>query len=235
MKHILLAAGLFLLASCAELQHAAAQLPQSQGISTGDIASGLKSALNQGIDKQVSKLTSTDGFYKNPSVKILFPPELQKVERGLRNVGLGSLADEGVLALNRAAEQAVKEATPVFVNAVKQMSIADARQILMGQPDAATQYLERTTTDALYSKFSPVVQNALGKVGADKIWSNLISKYNALPLTADVNPDITDYVTKQALKGVYEMIAVEEKNIRGNLSARSSTLLQQVFALQDKK
>jgi len=168
-------------------------------------------------------------------VKSLLPPELEKVERGLRNVGLGSLADEGVKALNRAAEEAVKEATPIFVDAVKQMTINDARSILMGNEDAATQYLQRTTSSALYAKFNPVVQRSLGKVGADKVWSNLISKYNALPLTADVNPDINDYVTNMALKGVYEMIAVEEKNIRGDLGARTSTLLQRVFALQDKK
>ncbi len=235
MKHLILAAGVFFLTGCAELQQAAGQFPQTQGISTADIASGLKSALDQGIDKQVSKLTATDGFYKNPSVKILFPPELEKVERGLRNVGLGSLADEGVKALNRAAEEAVKEATPIFVDAVKQMTVNDARSILMGNEDAATQYLQRTTSSALYAKFNPVVQRSLGKVGADKIWGNLISKYNALPLTADVNPDINDYVTNMALKGVYEMIAVEEKNIRQDLSARTSTLLQRVFALQDRK
>lgn len=200
-----------------------------------DISAGLKEALNKGITKQVSKLTATDGFYKNNAVKILMPAELQKVDKALRAMGMGNLADEGIKSLNRAAEDAVNEATPIFVNSIKTMSITDAKTILMGNDTAATSYLQKSTSSALYTKFSPVVQQSIGKVGADKIWASIITKYNKLPLVSKVNPDITDYVTNKAMEGVFKMIAVEEKSIRGNLSSRTSDLLKQVFALQDKK
>lgn len=236
MKKIILLSSLFSFFACAELQQVASQYPQiGTTLGNPDIAAGLKEALNNGIDKEVSKLTQTDGFFKNQLVKILLPSELQKVDKTLRNMGLSSLADEGLKVLNRAAEDAVKEATPIFVSAVKSMTITDAKNILLGTDDAATNYLQRTTTTALYSKFSPVVKNSLGKVGADKVWSNIITKYNAVPLTTDVNPDLTDYVTNEAMKGVFKMIAVEEKDIRTNLSARTSDLLKRVFAMQDKR
>ena len=148
---------------------------------------------------------------------------------------LGSLADEGLKVLNRAAEDAVKEATPIFVDAVKNISFADAKTILMGNENAATTYLQNTTSTALYGKFNPVIKNSFTKVGADKVWANIISKYNVIPFVKKVNPDLTDYVTNQAMTGVFKMIAVEEKNIRTNLNSRTSTLLQKVFAMQDKR
>lgn len=200
-----------------------------------DIASGLKEALNNGVAKQVSKLTAQDGFYKNEAVKILMPAELQKVDRTLRKMGMANLADEGIKSLNRAAEDAVKEATPVFVNAITSMNFSDARNILMGSENAATAYLQRTTTAALYAKFNPIVKQSIGRVGADKIWGTIITKYNSLPLVSKVNPDINDYVTNEALKGVFTMIAVEEKEIRTDLDSRTSDLLKKVFAMQDKQ
>ena len=221
------------LTACAELQQVVNQLPQSVGIGNDEIASGLRQALDFGIEKQVSKLTATDGFYKNDLVKIMLPEELQKVDKGLRDIGLSKLADEGLKVLNRAAEDAVKEATPIFVDAVKGITFADAKTILIGADDAATQYLTSKTQTALYAKFNPVIKNSFSKVGADDIWANLINKYNSIPFTADVNPDLTDYVTNEALKGVYTMIAVEEKEIRTNLDSRSTDLLKKVFALQD--
>jgi hypothetical protein len=222
------------LTACAEIQQVVNQLPQSGSVlSNADIASGLREALNFGIEKQVSKLTQTDGFFKNELVKILLPEELKKVDKTLRDIGLSSLADDGLKILNRAAEDAVKEATPIFVDAVKDITFADAKNILVGNDDAATQYLTSKTQSALYDKFNPVIKNSFTKVGADKIWSNLITKYNNIPLTADVNPDLTDYVTNEALKGVYTMIAVEEKDIRTKFSSRTTDLLKKVFALQD--
>ncbi|HRN98841.1 MAG TPA: DUF4197 domain-containing protein, partial [Flavobacterium sp.] len=206
--------------------------PQA-GLSNAEIASGLKEALNNGITKEVSKLTQTDGFYKNQLVRILLPPELQKVDKALRDVGLSSLADEGLKVLNRAAEDAVKEATPIFVDAVKNMTFAGAKNILLGNDRSATTYLQNSTSTALYAKFHPVVKQSLGKVGADKVWNNIITKYNALPLTQNVNPDLNDYVTNKAMDGVFTMIAIEEKDIRTNLAARTSDLLKRVFALQD--
>lgn len=235
MKKIVLLLSIFSLSSCAEMQQVINQLPQTQNIGGIDISSGLKEALNNGISKQVTKLTATDGFFKNEAVKILLPEELKKVDSGLRKIGLSSLADEGLKVLNHAAEDAVKEATPIFVDAVKNMSFTDAKTILMGNENSATNYLQTTTSTALYEKFNPVIKNSFTKVGADKIWTNIITKYNNIPLVKKVNPDLTDYVTNQAMAGVFKMIAVEEKNIRTNISSRTSILLQKVFALQDKK
>ena len=224
----------FNLTSCAELQQVVNQLPQGGGVlSNADIAAGLRQALDFGIEKQVSKLTQTDGFYKNDLVKILLPEELQKVDKALRDIGLSSLADDGLKAINRAAEDAVKEATPIFVDAVKGITFTDAKNILLGNDDAATQYLTTKTQTELYTKFNPVIKNSFSKVGADQIWNNLITKYNNIPFTANVNPDLTDYVTNEALKGVYTMIAVEEKDIRTKFSSRTTDLLKRVFALQD--
>ena len=203
--------------------------------SSVNIAGGLKEALQNGISKQVSQLTATDGFYKNELVKIVLPPELQKVDKTLRKMGMSKLADDGIRSLNRAAENAVKEATPIFVGAIKDMSFTDAKSILMGNESAATDYLKGSTSSSLYQKFSPVIKQSIGKVGADKIWSNIIKKYNAIPTVSKVNPDLTDYVTQKSMDGVFTMIAIEEKNIRTNLTSRTSETLKKVFALQDKK
>lgn len=235
MKKFLLLFVSISLFSCAELQQVVNSLPQGGGeLTNADIASGLRQALDNGIDKQVSKLTQTDGFYKNELVKVLLPQELQKVDKTLRDIGLGNLADEGLKVLNRAAEDAVKEATPIFVNAVQEITFDDAKNILLGSDNAATQFLSNKTTNQLYSKFSPVISTSLDKVGATQVWSNIITQYNAIPLTNNVNPDLTDYVTQEALKGVFTMIAVEEKEIRTNFSSRTTDLLRKVFALQDR-
>ncbi|MCF7561488.1 DUF4197 domain-containing protein [Sabulilitoribacter multivorans] len=223
---------IFNFTACAELQQVVNQLPQGT-LGNEEIASGLRQALDFGIDKQVTKLTQTDGFFKNELVKILLPEELQKVDKALRDIGLSSLADEGLKVLNRAAEDAVKEATPIFVDAVKGITFADAKNILLGNDNAATQYLTSKTETALYAKFNPVIKSSFSKVGADEIWNNLINRYNAIPFTNNVNPDLTDYVTGEALKGVYTMIAVEEKEIRNKVSSRTTDLLKRVFALQD--
>ncbi len=233
IRKIFLLCSIFTLTACAEFHEIAKQLPQGVGISNTEIASGLRQALDFGIDKQVTKLTQKDGFYKNQLVKIVLPQELHKVDKTLRDIGLSKLADEGLKVLNRAAEDAVKEATPIFIDAVKGITFADAKNILLGSDNAATQYLNSRTQSALYSKFNPVIKNSFGKVGADKIWTNLINKYNSIPLTKKVNPDLTDYVTNQALNGVYKMIAVEEKEIRTKIGSRTTSLLKKVFALQD--
>lgn len=231
---LLLLAGLTL-SSCAEMQQIANQLPGVLEQGNVDIAGGLKEALNNGINKQVTKLTAVDGFYKNEMVKILLPEELQKVDAGLRKIGLGKLANDGLRAINRTAEDAVKQATPIFVDAIKGMTFTDAKNILMGNESAATTYLQSSTSTALYAKFNPVIKNSFAKVGADKVWANIITKYNAIPLVKKVNPDLTDYTTNKAMEGVFKMISVEEKNIRTDLNSRTSDLLKKVFALQDNK
>lgn len=234
---ILLLSLLVLTNSCSELQQVANNLPisSSSSLDNNTIAAGLREALDEGINKQVSKLTQKDGFNKNDLVRIMLPSELQKVDKTLRDIGLGSLADEGIKMLNRAAEDAVKEATPIFVNAVKGITFADAKTILLGQDDAATNYLKQGTQQELYSKFNPVIKKSFSKTGADEIWTNIINRYNSIPLVNKVNPDLTDYVTSQALDGVYTMIKLEEKTIRTNTAARTSKLLKSVFAMQDRK
>ena len=188
MKKVLLSVFAFTLFSCAEMQQVLDQLPQETGLSQAEIGNGLREALNNGISKQVTKLTATDGFFKNEAVKILLPDELQKVDKTLRDIGLSSLADEGLKVLNRAAEDAVKEATPIFVDVVKGISFTDAKNILLGDDRSATTYLQNSTTTALYSKFNPVIQNSFAKVGADKVWTQIITKYNSIPLVKKVNP-----------------------------------------------
>lgn len=235
IKKILVLAIAMQFVGCAELQNVVNNLPSGGGLSQAQIGNGLKQALDNGIKNQVSKLTSKDGFYRNKLVKIILPEELQAVDKGLRRLGLGNLADEGIKVLNRAAEDAVKTATPIFINAVKEISFNDAKNILLGDKTAATSFLQSKTTENLYQSFTPVINNSFSKVGADKIWSNLISRYNAIPFVNKVNPDLTNYVTNQALKGVFTMIAVEEKGIREKVGLRDSPLLRQVFALQDRK
>lgn len=220
--------------SCGSLEQVMKGISNGGSISQTDIAMGLQQALNQGINQEVSKLTTTNGFFENSLVRINLPSELQKVDDGLRKIGLSSIADEGLKLLNRAAEEATNEAVPIFTQAVKNISFKDAKKILLGDTNAATQYLEQQTRVQLYEKFAPIVNNKLGSVGATDLWSNAITKYNNLPLTSDVNPDLTDYVTNQALQGVFKVIAKEELQIRSNISERRTALLKKVFALQDK-
>ena len=222
------------LSSCAEMQQVLESLPE-EGLSSAQIAGGLKEALNKGIDKEVTKLMAPDGFYKDQMVKILLPQELQKVDKTLRDIGMGQLADEGLKLLNTAASDAVKEAKPIFVDAITTMSFDDAKNILLSNKNAATDYLKQKTQTQLYSKFKPQVQTSLHKVKADEVWGKIITKYNSIPFVNKVNPDLTDYVSQKALEGVYKKVAVEEQKIRTDLNERTSDLLKKVFALQDNK
>jgi len=202
---------------------------------TLEIASGIKQALEIGTSNGADKLSAKDGFLGNMAVKILFPPEAQKVESTLRTLGLGSLADNVVTSLNRAAEDAAKEAKPIFVAAVKKMTITDATNILLGNNNAATEYFKRVTTAELVSKFSPVIQNSLDKVGATKYYTEAANRYNKIPLVKPVNADLSAYVTQKAIDGMFIQVAQEELTIRQNINARSTTLLQKVFGYADKK
>ncbi len=202
-------------------------------LSNSTIASGLKEALTIGINDGITSLGQKNGFYNSSVAKILMPEELQGVEKTLRSVGLGSLADKGIQLLNTAAEDAVSEAAPIFVNAVTSMTLTDAKDILIGGDNAATNYLKTATTSNLTTAFQPKVEASLSKVGADKVWTNLISKYNSLT-GQTINPDLDAYVTEQAINGVFNMVAEKEAGIRNNTALRSTSLLQQVFGAQDK-
>jgi hypothetical protein len=167
---------------------------------------------------------------------ISFQPEAQKVEKTLRGLGLNSLADNVILSINRAAEDAAKEAKPIFISAIKQMTIADATNILLGgNKDAATQYFKRVTTAQLMEKFRPVITNSLGKVGATRYWSDAAMAYNKIPLVKPVNTDLSSYVAQKAIDGMFIQVAQEELKIRDNINARSTTLLQKVFGYADTK
>lgn len=202
---------------------------------TFEIGNALKQALEIGTSAGADRLSTKDGFLGNLAVKILFPTEAQKVESTLRSLGLNSLADNIILSLNRAAEDAAKEAKPIFVNAIKQMTITDATNILFGNKDAATNYFKRVTTNELMSKFSPVISNSLSKVGATKYWSDAAVVYNKVPFVKPVNANLTEYVAQKAIEGMFIQVAQEELKIRDNIGARSTGLLQKVFGYADKK
>ena len=212
-------------------------LSQSMGTPTSsEIALGLKQALELGTSTSAERLSSKDGFLGNLTIKLLFPPEAQKAEKTLRSLGLNSLCDNVITSLNRAAEDAAIEAKPIFISAIKQMTIADATSILLGnQSNAATQYFERVTNSQLNAKFQPIIQSSLGKVGATKYWGDVVSRYNQIPLVSDINPDLTAYVTQKAIQGLFVEIAKEELKIRQNVSSRNSLLLQKVFGYADKQ
>jgi hypothetical protein len=205
------------------------------GLSNSQIVSGLKQALVQGTSKGVNVLAVKDGFFKNAAVKVLFPPEAQKVEKTLRDVGAGGLVDVAIEKINRAAEDAAVGAKDIFINSITQMTVNDAMNILMGSDDACTNYLKKTTSTALFSAFNPVIKNSLNKVGASDAWSTVISNYNKVPFVEKVNPDLDDYVTNKAMDGVFLMIAKEEKLIRKDPIKRVTDILKKVFAMQDKK
>ncbi len=203
-------------------------------LTSTQISSGLKEALNLGVTEGVKKLAVTDGFFKNEAVKILMPEKLRTIDTTLRSVGLGSLADQGVKLLNRAAEDAVTEATPIFTKAITSMTITDAKNILLGSDNAATNYLQSKTQSQLFTAFQPKVKASLGKVGADKVWTNLISKYNALT-GQSVTTDLNAYVTTETINGVFKMVAQKENGIRNTPALRTTSILQKVFGAQDAK
>jgi hypothetical protein len=201
-----------------------------------EIGNALKEALQQGTGKSADQLSAVNGFFGNAAVKILFPPEAKKVESTLRGMGMNKLCDNVILSLNRAAEDAAKEAKPIFLDAIKKMTLQDVTGILMGPKDAATQYFKRTTTAALALKFKPVIKVSLDKVGATKYYGTAAGEYNKLPFVKHLNPDISDYATQKTIDGLFVEIAQEELKIRQNLpEARSTPLLQKVFAFADKK
>ncbi|MDH4296106.1 MAG: DUF4197 domain-containing protein [Cyclobacteriaceae bacterium] len=202
-------------------------------LTTAEVAEGLKEALIKGISTGSDLASQVDGYFMNPEIKIPFPPEVKKVEDKLRQIGLGNEVDKFVMTLNRGAEDAAKEAKPIFITAIKSMTIQDAWGILKGQPDAATQYLKRTTSAQLKEKFQPVIQNSLKKVNATRYYGDIVNTYNKIPLVEDVNPNLDDYATDKAIEGLFTMIAKEERNIRQDPLARTTELLKKVFGAQN--
>jgi hypothetical protein len=219
------------LGSCDVLQHIAKEVLLEPTIE--EISRGLKEALIKGITKGATDLSQKDGYYKS-AYKILLPPEAMKVSERLKVVpGFDKLEENLLEKINRGAEEAAKEAGPIFTASIRQMTFQDARNILMGSDNAATQYLQRTTYQPLYDKFNPKMVTALDKVGANDLWRKAADAYNKIPLVTKVNNDLDDYITKESLKGLFLKIEEEEKNIRRNPRARTTELLKKVFAKQD--
>lgn len=221
----------FLFVGCAELQqfvNTAMSEPTN-----AEVSDGLKEALNIGISNGADRLSAKDGYFKS-AYKILLPPEARKVTDRLQAVpGFSDVENVILEKINRGAEDAATKAKPIFIKAIKSMSISDVINILMGADDAATQYLRSATYSTLYSEFNPVIVNSLNKFNAIEYWSKATNAYNSIPLVKQVNPRLDDYVTNQALDGLFKMVANEEKEIRRNPVKRVTELLKKVFAKQD--
>jgi hypothetical protein len=200
----------------------------SKGLTNDEIISGLKEALNVGTNNSTKKLASVDGFFKDAAIKILMPEEAKKVEKKLRTVGFGKQVDDAILSMNRAAEDAAKEATPIFLNAIKGITIQDGLGILKGGDFAATDYLKSKTVAQLTEAFRPVIEKSLQKVGATKHWNTVFTSYNKFS-TEKVNPDLVAYVTEKALTGIFHQVSLEEQKIRKDPVARTTDILKKVF------
>ena len=202
-------------------------------LSKEEIGNGLKEALNVGVEDAVSFLSVKDGYYKS-AYKILLPAEARNIMNKLKVIpGFSDVEANMIEKVNRAAEDAAASAKPIFINAIKSMTFNDALNILKGENDAATRFLEKSTYDQLYAAFSPVIKESMDKVDATSYWNSVVTKYNKLPLTKDVNPDLADHVTSQALVGMFGLVEKKEAGIRENKSLRTNDLLQKVFAQQD--
>lgn len=220
---------LLTLSSCDVLQN----LPTGTtgtGISQAEAGQGIKEALSQGLVKAVLQLNTTDGFYKDNLYKILLPPEAKKIENTLRTLGLNSMVDKAILSINRGAEDAAGYAKPIFVDAIKSMTLQDAIGLVRNGDTSATHFFRIKTTQKLMTAFKPVIQASLDKVDATKYYGDLITSYNNLPTTfTKLNPDLADFVTLKATDALFNLVAKEEQNIRTNIAARTTDILRKVF------
>ncbi len=207
------------------------QLPQSTGVVTeAEAADGIKEALSQGLVKAVLQLNKEDGFFKDAFYKILLPEDARKVERTLRDIGLGSMVDKAILQINRGAEDAAGYAKPIFVDAIKRMDIGDAIGLVRNGDTSATHFFREKTTTKLTEAFLPVIKSSLEKVNATKYYGDIVTRYNNFPTTIKkINPDLPQYVTGKAIDALFDLVAKEEKNIRENFAARTTELLKKVF------
>ena len=202
----------------------------SSGVSQDEAGKGIKEALAQGVTNAVLNLNKTDGFFGNQLYKMLLPPDAKKIESTLRNLGMGAQVDKAILSINRGAEDAVGFAKPIFIDALKEMTLADALNILKGPKDAATNYFKEKTKQKLIAAFLPSVKTSLDKTDATKHYSDIVTTYNKLPTTfKKINPDLPDYVVGKAVDALFDQVAKEEANIRENPLARTSDILKKVF------
>lgn len=208
----------------------AAGVDQSVALDESTIVAGLKDALRVGTERTVASTSTLDGFLGNALIRIAMPDQLEATAKGLRAVGFGAQVDELEVAMNRAAERAAGEATGIFVDAVKAMSFADARAILSGADDAATQYFKQKTSDELRARFAPIVDASMKEVGLARLYEDLMGTVKRLPLVPSSNLDLDAYVTDRSLSGLFSVLAEQEALIRADPAARSTELLRRVFA-----
>ena len=233
-KIILISFSFLLLIGCAEMNSVLEEVNKVTDsgpapLTNEEVISGLKEALTVGTNNSTALTSQLDGFYKNPEIFIPFPPEAIKVKEKVEGLGMQKQVDDFVMTLNRAAETASKEASPIFINAIKNMTIADGFAILKGSDNAATQYLRDKTSAQLKIKFNPIVKEAINKVSVTKYWNPIITTYNKIPFIEKQNPDLEDYITTKAMEGLFLMIEKEEQKIRKDPLARVTDILKRVF------
>lgn len=225
-----------ILLNCAETSEFLKQAGANVGntpLSEEQMSSALKQALSIGTNNSSQLLSSKDGYFKNELFKITFPNEASKVESTLRSLGMNSLVDKTILSLNRAAEAAASEAKPIFLDAIQEMTLKDARNIVLGSEHAATDYFKTKTQTHLSKRFAPIIQKKLDAVNANQYWKTVMSNYNKIPTTKAVETNLTAYVTQRAIDGMFLSVAQEEGKIRENAAFRTTDLLKQVFAYAD--
>ena len=217
----------FILSGCDVIKNLPATQP---GITESEAAQGIKEALAQGVTTAVFNLNRTDGFFGNAAYKLFLPPDAKKIENTLRDLGMGKQVDRAILQINRGAEDAVAFAKPIFADAIREMTLTEALNIVRGNDDAATQYFKQKTAQKLITAFTPSVQSSLDKVSATKYYGDIVNVYNKLPTTFNkVNPDLTSFVTGKAVDALFDQVAKEEANIRANPAARATDILKKVF------
>ena len=206
------------------------KLPTGVGVSEAEAGQGIKEALGQGLVKAVLQLNRQDGFFKDAFYKILMPPDARKIENTLRDLGMGKMVDKAILQINRGAEDAAGFAKPIFVDAIKSMTISDAIGLVRNGDTSATHFFRVKTSDKLIAAFLPVIKNSLEKVDATKYYSDVVNTYNNFPTTfKKINPDLPGFVTAKATDALFDLVAKEEVNIRQNIAARTTELLRKVF------
>lgn len=203
-------------------------------LTEAEVTQALKDVLSRGIVRSVASASRSDGYFANPQLKIELPEDAAKLTNTLRKLGFGADIDRSVLQLNRAAEQAAGRAKPVFIKAITSMSIDNAFDLLNGAQDAATRYLIDESGDELYEQFRPIISEALAETSAARYYADIVNHYNALPLVYDVDPQLDDYLTEQALDGLFVLMAQEEATVRTLASSRSTRLMRRVFGSLDQ-
>jgi hypothetical protein len=219
---------LVLLSSCDTIS----QLPikTGNGVTEAEAGEGIKQALSQGLVNAVLRLNKEDGFFKDAIYKVLLPPDAKKIENTLRDLGFKNMVDNAILQINRAAEDAAGTAKPIFIDAVKSMTVSDAIGLIKNGDTSATHFFRIKTTDKLIAAFLPVIKGSLDKLDATRLYGDLVNKYNNLPTTfKKLNPDLPGYVTDRATYALFDLVAKEEQNIRQNVAARTTDLLKKVF------